>query len=117
MVQICPFCKRIIKEEDTVCPYCNNVLPTETDWIKYGEQIRDAEWVKGKRSYYDRLNRVYVLGFSLLITAVCYWILLSRGIIYPNKITGITFALVWLVGFTLYFIYWRKGDRGFIWIH
>jgi len=116
MVQVCPHCKRTINEDEFVCPFCNTDLSKDTDGMKYGEQIKDADWIKEKRLYYDRLNRVYVLGFFLLFTAVGYWMLISRGIIYPNRIAGVLFALIWLVGFTLYFIYWRKGDRGFIWI-
>jgi hypothetical protein len=104
MVQVCPHCKRTINEDEFVCPFCNTDLSKDTDWVKE------------KRQYYDRLNRVYVLGFFLLFTALGYWMLISRGIIYPNRIAGVLFALIWLAGFTLYFIYWRKGDRGFIWI-
>ena len=104
MVQVCPHCKRTINENESVCPFCNTDLSKDTDRVKE------------KRLYYDRMNRVYVLGFFLLFTAAGYWMLISRGIIYPNRVAGVLFALIWLVGFTLYFIYWRKGDRGFIWI-
>lgn len=105
MVQVCPFCKRSVSEEDAVCPHCGNNVSIENNWITE------------KKQYYKRQNKVYVLGFSLLISAVIYWLLQWRGIFSPNWVTGGLFAAVWVAGFLIYCVYMRKGDSNFAWIH
>ena len=104
MVQICPYCHKTLSDEDTSCPHCGNKLPTDSDWIN------------NKKQYYARINRVYILGFALLFSAIGYWLLESKGYFTPNWLTGGLFAVAWLVGFVLFCVYLRKGDNTFAWI-
>ncbi len=105
MVQVCPFCKRTINEEETVCPHCGNTLSTENDWIQ------------NRKQYYKRQDRLYILGFTLLASAVIYWLLQWRGVFTPDWLTGGVFAVIWVTGFTVYCIYLWKGEKGIPWIH
>jgi len=104
MVQLCSQCHETISGEDPTCSHCNYSLPNDSDWIK------------DKKQYYNRMNRVYLLGFSLLFTAIGYWLLESRDYFTPNWLTGGVFAVVWLAGFVLFCVYLRKGDNNFAWI-
>ena len=104
MVQLCPRCHQTVSDEDTVCPHCNYVFPTDSDWIKERKQ------------YYSRMNRVYLLGFALIFSAIGYWLLESRGFFTPNWVTGGVFAVVWLAGFVYFCVYLRKGENIHAWI-
>jgi len=104
MVQLCPLCHKTVSDEDTICPHCNYVMPTGSDWIS------------DRKQYFSRMNRVYLLGFSLLLSAIGYWVFESKGYFIPNRLTGGVFAFIWLAGFVLFCIYLRKGDNTFAWI-
>jgi hypothetical protein len=99
MVQICPHCKKTVKEEITVCLHCNNILSTENDWII------------GKKMYNKRQNKLYLLGFSLILSAFSFGLLKSRGYFVSNWVVDGLFGLECLIGLFIYVIYVRKGEK------
>jgi predicted nucleic acid-binding Zn ribbon protein len=95
---VCPFCRKPIKEEDTVCPHCNQLLIYE-----YPKQVA------GKRNLV-----LFPLGSLLLISMTFFAVLYWRGVRLNWIATGL-FLMIWLVGFVLYGAYIGKGDKDFWW--
>jgi hypothetical protein len=96
MDQVCPYCKKLIADEEKTCPHCEKRLKPED---MFTHKKNDPA--------------LYGLGIILLLVALIYW----RGII---KLTGVMeglFAVVWIIGFAIYVIHLHKGTRGIPWLH
>jgi RNA polymerase subunit RPABC4/transcription elongation factor Spt4 len=127
MVQICPFCKRTVSDEDTICPHCTNQLSSENKICPFcKKQISDKDTACphcNNLLIYEYPNQVtakrnavlFPLGFLLLFSMAIYWFLIWRGMVNPNGIIGILFAVFWLIGLVLYGAYIGKGDKDFWW--
>lgn len=96
MDQICPYCRKVIAEEEKTCPHCGKSLESEGSFIRKKND-----------------STLYGLGVILLLIAFFY----LRGII---KLTGIIeglFVVVWILGFAIYVIQLHKGTWGIPWLH
>ena len=98
-IKSCPFCNKQITSDDTKCPHCNNLLISE-----YPKQVT------AKR------NKVLIpLGLLLLFSITGYSLLVMRGLVSPSGVIGGMFIVLWLIGFVLYGAYIGKGDQDFWW--
>ena len=126
MPQICPQCKRLIPDEDTLCPHCNNPLTSENETCPYcKQQISSQDTIcpncnklltgEYPKQVTAKRNRVlFPLGALLLLSAGVYLYLSWVGIPLNRVIVGI-FMVMWLIGFVLYGAYMGKGDKDFWW--
>lgn len=121
--QICPNCKKLVKENDIVCPYCEMSLSDYRECPSCKTQITVSDIVCPqceKLLIYDEPKRVAAkrnivlmpLGGLLLFSAIFVSYLNWKGITIPGPI-GILFMLLWLVGFVFYGAYIGKGDKDF----
>ena len=127
MVQICPYCKEIVSEEDTVCPHCNNQLSSENEVCPFcRKQVTSEDTVcphcnslliyeYPKQVAAHRNNVLFPLGFLLLFSMISYGVLYWRGLVKPGGIIGILFVILWLIGLVFYGAYMGKGDKDFWW--
>ena len=123
MVQICPSCKKIVSDEDTVCPYCNNVLTSENKICPFcKKQITDDDTVcpfcnnlliyeYPKQITAERNKVLFPTGIMLLFAAILYMIFQSRFNAFMHGL----FYIAWLTGFVIFCIYIGKGDKDFWW--
>ena len=95
MVQVCPFCRKQIADEDAVCPFCGDLLVYE-----YPKQVAS-----------ERNAVLFPVGFMLLIGAIFYGVFQSG---FSGVMRGL-FFLFWLAGFVVFCVYIGKGDRDFWW--
>ena len=127
MHQICPFCKKLVTEEDTICPYCNNLLTSENKTCPFcKKQISDEDtlcphcnnlliYEYPKQVAAKRNKVLFPLGFLLLFSIGFYSFLDWRGLIQPNRVIGGIFMIFWLIGLVFYGAYIGKGDKDFWW--
>lgn len=123
MVQICPYCRKIVSDEDTVCPHCNNLLTSENKICPFcKKQITSEDTVC---PYCNNLlineypiqimaerNRVlFPTGLLLLFAAALYAVFQSK---FNDLMHGI-FYVAWITGFVVFCVYIGKGDRDFWW--
>ena len=125
MYQICPFCKKLVSDEDTICPHCNNVLISENETCPFcKKQITNEDTVcphcdnlliyEYPKQVAAKRNKVlFPLGFLLLFSMIGYSILIWRGLVQPNGVLGGFFVIFWLVGLVFYGAYIGKGDKDF----
>jgi len=123
MVQVCPSCKKIVSDEDTVCPYCNYVLTSESKVCPFcKKQITDDDTVcpycgnlliygYPKQITAERNRVLFPTGFMLLFAAILYSMFQSR---FNGLMHGL-FIIAWLAGFVIFCIYIGKGDKDFWW--
>lgn len=127
LYQICPFCKELVGEEDTVCPHCNNRLTSENEICPFcKKQISDEDTIcphcnnlliyEYPKQIAAKRNKVlFPLGFLLLFSIGFYSFLIWRGLVEPNGVIGVLFLIFWLIGLVLYGAYIGKGDKDFWW--
>jgi RNA polymerase subunit RPABC4/transcription elongation factor Spt4 len=123
MVQICPSCRRLVSDEETVCPYCNRPLTPENKTCPFCKnQITDEDTVcphcnslliyEHQDSLTAERNRVlFPTGFILLFAAIFYVMFQSRFNAFMHGL----FYVAWLTGFVIFCVYIGKGDRDFWW--
>ena len=121
MVQICPFCKELVSDEDTVCPHCNNRLTFENKRCPFcKKQITGEDTIcphcnslliyeYPKQVTAERNKVLLPTGLILLLSALLYWRFQSM---FNDVMHGI-FTVSWLAGFLVYCVYIGKGDRDF----
>ncbi len=127
LYQICPFCKKLVPENDLMCPYCNTHLSSEykeCPFCKYQISGRDTVCPHcGELLIYEypkqvtaKRNAVLMpLGLLLLFSMILYWYLIWQKIISPNNFFSTSFVVIWLIGFVLFGAYIGKGDKDFWW--
>ena len=126
MPQICPNCKKLVPDEDTICPHCNNKLTSENETCPYcNQQISSEDTVcphcnrlltgEYQKQVTAKINKVlFPLAALLLLSAGVYLYLEWREILLNRVVVGI-FVFIWLLGFVLYGAYMGKGDKDFWW--
>jgi len=125
--QICPKCKKLVPETDLFCPYCNASLSSEyTECPFCNNRISGEDTVCpycGELLIYEYPKQVtakrnavlFPLGFLLLFSIMVYWYLDWQNIIKADNVFGVSFVVLWLIGFVLFGVYIGKGDRDFWW--
>lgn len=122
--EICPKCKKLVKESDIICPYCNTSLSDrglECPFCKHPVSNQDTVCpncdnlliYEQPKKVAARRNAVLMpLGALLLLSAGLLSYLEWKGI-QINGIIGVLIMLLWVIGFLFYATYIGKGDKDF----
>lgn len=121
--EICPKCKKLVKESDLVCPYCNKSLSQNLKCPFCKNPVSDQDTIcpncdnlliyeQPKKVTAKRNAVLMPLGTLLLISAglISY---MQWKEIQVHGTVKVIMMLLWITGFLFYAVYIGKGDKDF----